>query len=372
MNYDVIVVGGGLAGCSSAIHLADRGLQVLVLEQQKFPSHKLCGEFLSIEVIDSFTRLGVLDRVNQIGAHKIDRAVVTSPSGGRFEHNLPGTALGISRYQLDHILWQHAQTVGATCCDGTIVGDITGDLDQGFSVKTAKQEFRGKVVLGAYGKRSGLDRKLQRQFIRQDSPWIAYKTHAYGLSIPNTIELHGFDGGYCGLSMIETGEVNLCWIGHKKIIKSAPDRNFPPALFANLALADRLNQLHFNPGVKCNLGQICFAIKGNFVGDICMIGDTAGMITPFCGDGMAMALRSAEIAVPLVIKYLEHNLTKSQFKYQYQQKWRQEFSFRLKLGRWLHQAFSQPLLANLSINTCRQFPPIGNWLIAKTRGNRAS
>lgn len=148
MNYDVIVVGGGLAGCSSAIHLADRGLQVLVLEQQKFPSHKLCGEFLSIEVIDSFTRLGVLDRVNQIGAHKIDRAVVTSPSGGRFEHNLPGTALGISRYQLDHILWQHAQTVGATCCDGTIVGDITGDLDQGFSVKTAKQEFRGKVVLG--------------------------------------------------------------------------------------------------------------------------------------------------------------------------------------------------------------------------------
>lgn len=368
MIYDVIIVGAGLAGCSAAIQLADRGYQVLLLEQQKYPVHKLCGEFLSVEVIEIFESLGILDAVHAIGAHPIHHAYLTASSGASFEHSLPGTALGLSRYQLDLLLFKRAEAVGATCYEGTIVREISGDFVTGFQVLTSRGSFAGRTVLAAYGKRSALDPQLQRPFATRASPWVAFKSHCDGLDLPGTIELHAFPGGYCGLSMIETGQVNLCWIGHENILKHGADRNLPDALYANPVLSDRLTQLVCSPAVKTRLSQISFELKGNFEGDIIMIGDTAGMITPLCGDGMAMALRSAAIVVPLLDHFLNGDGNVTQFKQQYERQWKKEFQLRLKLGRIIHSGFIQPKLAELSLSTCRKVPAIGNWIIQKTRG----
>ena len=181
--------------------------------------------------------------------------------------------------------------------------------------------------------------------------------------------LHAFPGGYCGLSMIETGQVNLCWIGHEKILNGSTDRNLPDALYENPVLRDRLANMTINPAVKHRLGQISFELKGNFDGDICMIGDTAGMITPLCGDGMAMALRTAEIAVPMVNDYLQGTLSAERFKSNYRDTWQREFRLRLQLGRLMHSAFIQPQVAQVSVSICRSFPIIGNWLIKNTRGS---
>lgn len=368
MMYDVIIVGGGLAGCSAAIQLADRGHKVLLLEQQKYPVHKLCGEFLSVEVIENFANLGILDEVKAIGAHPIHHAVLTDTSGETFEHSLPGTALGLSRYQLDPLLFNRAAAVGADCKEGTVVREISGDFASGFRVVSSGGEFTSRMVLAAHGKRSPLDTQLKRPFARRKSPWVAFKSHCDGLDLPGTIELHAFPGGYCGLSMIETGQVNLCWIGHEKILQASADRNLPNALYENPALRDRLDHLVCSPAVRTRLSQISFELKGNFDGDICMIGDTAGMITPLCGDGMAMALRSAEIAVPLVSGYLEGILNSAQFKQQYQRNWQREFKLRLQLGRMIHQAFIQPKIAQASLQVCRSVPAIGHWIIQNTRG----
>jgi menaquinone-9 beta-reductase len=368
MMYDVIIVGGGLSGCSAAIQLASRGHQVLLLEQQKYPAHKLCGEFLSVEVIEIFENLGILDEVKAIGAHPIHHAVLTATSGARFEHSLPGTALGLSRYQLDPLLFNRAAAVGADCKEGTIVREISGDFASGFRVVTSGGEFTSRMVLAAHGKRSPLDTQLKRPFASRKSPWVAFKSHCDGLDLPGTIELHAFPGGYCGLSMIETGQVNLCWIGHEKILQDSADRNLPNALYENPALRDRLDHLVCSPAVRTRLSQISFELKGNFDGDICMIGDTVGMITPLCGDGMAMALRSAEIAVPLASGYLKGSLSSVQFKQQYQRNWQREFKLRLQLGRMIHTAFIQPKIAQASLQVCRSVPAIGNWIIQNTRG----
>ena len=120
-HYDIIVTGAGLAGCSSAIQLAEQGYRVLLLEQQRYPVHKLCGEFLSVEVIAAFERLGILEAVRQAGAHSIRRTYLTTSTGASFESELPGVALGLSRYQLDLILFQRSQELGARCLDGTVV-----------------------------------------------------------------------------------------------------------------------------------------------------------------------------------------------------------------------------------------------------------
>jgi menaquinone-9 beta-reductase len=371
MIYDAIIVGAGLAGCSAAIQLADRGHTVLLLEQQRYPAHKLCGEFLSIEVLGIFSQLGILDQVQRSGAQPINHALLTTSSGASFTRTLPGTALGLSRYQLDLMLFERAIAVGATGYDGTVVKAIDGNLTDGFTVQTNRGEFRSRTVLGAYGKRSALDTQRDRPFTRKPSPWVGFKAHCSGLDLPGTIELHAFAGGYCGLSAIETGQINLCWIGHESVLQSGRDQNLPPALSANPVLRDRLAHLQFDRTVQHRLRQISFALKGTFDDDVCLIGDTAGMITPLCGDGMAMALHTAALVVPLVSDYLVGEISANQWKQQYQQQWQREFKTRLQLGRLLHSCFIRPPIAQASITLCQTFPTIGDWLIQHTRGEAA-
>ncbi len=370
-SYDVIIIGAGLAGCSAAIQLAQRGHRILLLEQATYPTHRLCGEFLSIEVIEIFQRLGILDAVQQAGAHPIQRAYLTAPRGASFRCELPGTALGLSRYQLDRILFEQAQAVGATCHQGMPVRSVLGSFATGFIVSSRAQTFSGRLVLGAYGKGSSLDHKLQRPFIQQQSPWIASKAHYEGIQLPHLIELHAFPGGYCGLSQVEAGRVNVCWIAHERILRAnradRPDRHCPEALYQNPVLADRLRAME-RVTTPQNLAQISFAPKAKFEGDLCMIGDSGGMITPLCGDGMAMALSSADLVVPLVTQVLQERLSPQAFKQQYQGNWQQAFQLRLQLGRLMHTAFVHPPLATLGIQLCQGIPALGQWLIQSTRG----
>lgn len=368
MKYDVIVVGAGLAGCSAAIQLAQQGLQVLLLEQARYPVHRLCGEFLSVEVIAAFETLGVLEAVREAGAHPIRQTYLTAASGASFRSELPGTALGLSRYQLDRILFERSQAVGATCRDGTTVRDIAGDLQEGFTVSTSQGEFLGRMVMGAYGKRSSLDRSLSRPFVDVRSPWVACKAHYEGVDLTGTIELHAFPGGYCGFSQIESGRINACWIAHERVLTSATSaeaRICPDALFQNPILAERLRAMR-RVSASQSLSQISFAIKNKFDRDLFMIGDAGGMITPLCGDGMAMALRSAELAVPFAVRFLESG--QMEFKAQYETVWTQEFKARLQLGRAIHHGFIQPRLANIGIQTCNLIPALGNWIVRSTRG----
>ncbi len=370
MIYDAIAIGAGLSGCSAAIQLAKRGYRVLLLEQSHYPMHKLCGEFLSVEVTEAFENLGVLEQVRKAGAHPIHRAYLTAASGASFRSNLPSAALGLSRYQLDLMLFQRAQAVNVDCQDNTKVLGVAGNLQSGFTVNTSKGEFSGRLVFGAFGKRSPLDRVLNREFLQHRSPWVAYKGHFTGVDIGDVIELHSFPNGYCGLSQIETGEINVCWIAHERVMKEPTHQglDIPESLAKNPILADRFQQMkRVSPSLQ-GLSQITFARKENFHHDICMLGDAAGMITPLCGDGMAMALRSAEIAVPFASQFLEHQLSAIAFKNQYAIAWQKEFHTRLQLGRVMHNCFVQPAMANVGINLCQIFPSLGNWIIGATRG----
>jgi len=323
MNYDAIAIGAGLSGCSAAIQLAKLGYRVLLLEQSHYPMHKLCGEFLSVEVTAAFEHLGILEQVHKIGAQPIHRAYLTTANGASFRSKLPSTALGLSRYQLDLMLFQRSQAVNVTCIDNIKVTGVTGNLSEGFTVNTTKGEFSG-----------------------------------------------AFPNGYCGLSQIETGEINVCWIAHERVMKEPthPELDIPESLAKNPVLADRFRHMQRVSTSLQGLSQISFELKENFHNDICMIGDTAGMITPLCGDGMAMALRSAEIAVPFVSQFLEHQISDIAFKKQYAIAWRKEFQTRLQLGRIMHNCFVQPPLANMGVSLCQMIPALGNWIIGATRG----
>jgi len=374
MHYDAVVIGGGLAGCSTALQLARRDHEVMLAEQSTYPRHKLCGEFLSPEAQASFRRMGVLNAVHEAGASPIDQTVLTAPNGTRSDHSLPETALGLSRYQLDRLLFQQACAAGAEGRPGTTVTQVRGSFEDGFTVSAGDETIDTRLVLGAYGRRGRLDRTLDRPFLDQQTPYVGFKAHFAGAAastIQDTIELHSAPGGYCGLSPVEDDRVNVCWIGHTDALKDAggtPTAMLNEGLRQNPILDDRLQGLTRVSDQFEAVSQVPLMRKSRFAGGVCMIGDSAGMIAPLCGDGMAMALQTANLVTPLAAEYLDDQRSAASFRRAYRWKWTDTFGRRMRLGRWIHAAAFRPGAARFLVQSCRLLPPLARWLIRTTRG----
>jgi menaquinone-9 beta-reductase len=369
--YDVIVVGGGLAGCSSAIQLSKSGAKVLLLERGTYPAHKICGEFLSVEVSAMLFRLRVLGEVIGCGAVPISQVTVTGPPAAIWSSTLDGTALGISRFVLDKLLFDKASRSGADARTGVNVLNITGDLDLGFTVETTVGSFRTRMVIGSYGKKSGLDTKLRRQSSRTQGGYVGYKQHYRGTGPHQTVEVHTFDRGYCGVNTIENDTVNVCWLASRSLLRAhgGSRESIMSTMFCtNAHLAARMRSLEPIPGTLCAVGGVTLQQKSLTTNDILMIGDSAQMIAPFCGDGMGMALRTAEIVVPLCNQFLFGNLDRADVIDRYAATWRDEFNARLTIGKWLQAAALSPLPTELALTFLAKFPFAGEWLIGKTRG----
>src|SRR5207249_902081 len=160
------IVGGGPAGCSAAIALAQRGARVVVVESKSYPHHKVCGEFLSPECQPILKALGVSHKLTALNAAPINVACISAPDGTAWETHFAGTALGISRSALDAALAEQARTCGVEVREATTATDICGSLAEGFQLETrcatGRAQIRARTVIAAHGKRSTLDRALKR------------------------------------------------------------------------------------------------------------------------------------------------------------------------------------------------------------------
>lgn len=380
-TYDAVIVGAGLAGCSLAIDLARGGHRVLLLERQSYPAHKLCGEFLSTEVIGLFERLGVMEAVREGGAREIVRSRLTGIRGPVYDTALPGTALGFSRFALDKLLFDAARGAGAEAYDGTLVEAVTQprEPDELHRIATARGVARARIVLGAYGKRSRLDGHLGRDFVEKPSPLVGMKAHfepdpETHSALQGWIELHAFDGGYCGISHVESASgaprVNVCWIADEAALRRAgktPEAMLAGPLRKNPHLAARLDAMT-RVTEFCATSQVTFAYKGTEQRGVCLVGDTVGMIAPMCGDGMAMALHAAALAAPLADGYLRGDSTRADFDAAYESAWTDVFGTRLGLSRHLHRAYVRPSVTRAALHGLRVFPRVGDWFVRKTRG----
>ncbi|MGB4937279.1 MAG: FAD-dependent oxidoreductase, partial [Ferruginibacter sp.] len=212
-STDIIIIGGGLAGLTSAIHLSKAGLSVTLIEKNEYPKHKVCGEYISNEVLPYLQQLGA-DPMT-LGAKKINRFLLSTTRGKTTETTLPLGGFGISRYTLDNFLMQKA--VLNNCL---VIRDAVTDIhfaNDGFRVNTqAGKELTANMVIGAFGKRSHMDVKLNRAFIKNKSPFVAVKTHLQGDFPDDLVALHNFKGGYCGVSQVENGHLNVCFLANYK------------------------------------------------------------------------------------------------------------------------------------------------------------
>ncbi len=353
--------------------MALAGFSVVLLEKTTARQHKLCGEFMSPEVVEGFTEMDVLDPIQRAGSVSISRLRLTESSGSEFRIDLPAPALGLSRATLDEIMLDRSESAGVSVRRGVRVKGVDGNARDGFAVSTdTGPPIHARYVVGAFGKRSSLDGVLKRDHINQRSPWVGFKSHFHGLDVGDAIELHMFSRGYCGMSMVEGGALNACWIMHADDLKSAkgrPEEVVHRIFKSNAALADRFDAIEPIFDRYLSVGQLLFHPRGCFKDDVAFVGDAAGMISPLCGDGIAMAVESARIISPLLASVLDGERSFSTFKQDYQAAWTASFARRMKIGRTLQRVLMAKPAASLAVRLARFVPSLGTALIRATRGD---
>jgi flavin-dependent dehydrogenase len=372
-EYDVVVAGGGPAGCAAAVGLGRLGWRVLLVEAERYPVHKMCGEFMSPEAWGLLARLGVDGAVRAAGAVPIRRVSVTS-ANAVWRGALPAEGIGVSRWVLDPLLFDAATAAGVEGLQGARVTSIEREGDGPFRVGLAcggeARDVTARLVIGAFGKRSRLDRALDRDERARGGGFVAFKMHHEGADLDDWVELHAFDGGYCGMSHVEGGLVNVCLIARASALRESGgsyDRMRDGVMRTNPALAARLERLAPVMERPVSIAQVTFRTKGPLGRGVLMVGDTAAMIAPLCGDGMAMALRAAELVTPLADRYLAGATSFEALERAWTRRWRREFTARLAVGRALQSGLFRPRVARAGLAVLARVPAVGQALIALTR-----
>lgn len=365
---NVIIVGGGLAGLISAIRLAKAGIQVILVEKKHYPFDRVCGEYISNETVP-FLKANDLYPEAFHPPH-IQRLQLTSVSGKSAEIPLHSGGFGISRYAFDYFLYEKAKEAGVVFHLNTEVEEIKYD-NETFFVRVSDQSFQSDLVVGSFGKRSKLDVSLHREFIRKHSPYVGVKYHVKSDQPTQLISLHNFKNGYCGVSNIEDGKTNLCYLTHRDNVKRFKNISEmeQSVLYRNPFLKKVFTESEFLFEKPEVIGEISFETKLPVENHILMAGDAAGMITPLCGNGMAMAIHSAKIVSELAASFCTGKISRSEMEKAYHARWKSQFAGRLWAGRKIQNLFGHEWSSDFAVNLARHAKPVANYLVSQTHGN---
>lgn len=403
-NYDVVIVGGGPAGSSAAIRLAGAGGRVLLVEQKKFPRAKLCGEFISPECLRHFARLGVLEELRAAGPCEVAETVfytrrgrsVSVPSAwfgsGPIAKLNGGMALGLSRAEMDECLLERARAVGVEVLEeAQAVGLLTNDLGrvEGVRLRMSSQRnhhhsntsqnddtktlaVRALVTIDATGRAHALTRYVERSRIAKEkshlkqpslkkrAPLVAFKAHLENVRAQaGACEIYFYHGGYGGLSPVESGRSNVCFIASARDVRACGGDAW--RVMREVVQTNERARFALE-GVRLDSEWLCVALEGFGrrelvpADGLIAVGDAASFIDPFTGSGILMALESGQLAAETIARWLpvapQEGADFAVLEHLYRAKYDERFNGRLRLCKWLRRAaFAPQIIAETLILT---------------------
>ncbi len=365
---NVLIIGGGLAGLTAAIHLSKSGIPVTLIEKNEYPKHKVCGEYISNEILPYFEWLGV--DMDALAPAKITKLQFATANGRMISCTLPLGGFGISRYTLDHYLYQKAKELGCSMISATVEEVLFNDDTFTVSLDNG-QALSSDAVIGAFGKRSSLDLKLQRHFVTKKSPWLAVKSHYKGTFPDDIVGLYNFKGGYCGVSRVENGDLNICYLADYKSFKKSKSisEHEKEALHKNPLLKMILENATAVFEKPLTISQISFERKACVENHMLMAGDSAGLIHPLCGNGMAMAIHSAKIASECISRFcIDSHYSRKEMEADYTSAWNKNFRKRLKTGKALAKVLQNRYLSTMLMQFAFWIPTVLPFIVRKTHG----
>jgi flavin-dependent dehydrogenase len=362
-NADVAIIGAGPAGSTLAALLAKRGVRVALFDRDLFPRDKLCGEFLSYDALPILQPLGVLDAIDAAVAPHIERCRVIGAKR-TYEFALPKAARGVSRMFFDDLLLRTAAANGAQRFDGQTVA--------------ALDEVRAPVIVGAWGRWGRFDQQLKRAFARDRSHRnFGFKRH-YSEELRgtrgtprNSIDLYSFARGYLGVNAVEGGITNICGLVHASRLAGHKGRwdSFVETIRAEEPRLEELYAAHA-PAQEGYLSSepVIFRARSAVEGGVFMIGDASGIIDPLTGNGMAMAIQSALLVAPMLLRLVGDPSRRVEIENEYRRAHRAFFAPRIAWSRSVAMLLSRPRLLDAALATVRS-PRAGETFLRRTRAN---
>lgn len=371
-KYDIAIIGGGLAGLALSIQCVRAGYRTIVFEREKYPFHKVCGEYISLESWNFLEELGV--PLSDMQLPVINRLQVSAPNGKYIEAPLPLGGFGISRFTLDQLLANIARREGVVLLEETKVVNVVY-RNNAFVIFSSRGETEVTIAAGTYGKRSNLDAKWKRPFTQVKpnklNHFVGVKYHIETFFPEDLIALHNFENGYCGISRIENNKYCLCYLTTARNLRKshndiqAMEKNI---LQKNPLLEKIFSNSKFLYAEPLTISRISFNRKNQVENHVLMIGDAAGMITPLCGNGMSMALHGSKLAFEEIGQFMKGRITRYEMELQYTQQWEKQFGRRLQAGRLIQRFFGSASLSNFLITVVKPFPKFVAFLIGQTHG----
>jgi flavin-dependent dehydrogenase len=225
----------------------------------------------------------------------------------------------------------------------------------------------GRHVAKALLPRAAKGDRRQQLYTRN----VGIKRHYTGLDMPAQVEIYLIPGGYVGVNPVENGAANVCVLASYDAFARA--NRSPAGLIAaavgwNPAFAERIRDGKSVPGTECTVGAVDTRRRAAAWDGVPLLGDTAAMIPPLFGDGMAMALRSADLCAPLVGGYLRGEVSWREMGYHYRHLWHGEFDRRLRMGRLLERALLRRTTTKLLLQAGEKLPSLAGYFVRATRG----
>ncbi len=357
----IAIAGAGPAGSSLAIRLAESGFETVLIERKRFPREKLCGEFISPECFDHFRALGVLDEMLDAGGDHIYETrffevggrSVTVPSrwfGGR------EFALSLSRAEMDNRLLERARRAGVEVIDGVSIVGVDSDNSVITALRTRSEDgtlrdIGADIYVDATGRAGVLARLAEKKTAGAQPPstkpiLVGFKAHLSDTNLAKGVcEMYSFRGGYAGLSNVEHGLANLCFLIESKTVRSIggdPAEIVERVVSKNKRAADALNGFT-TAGEWLAVSIDGFGTKSPAPAvNLFAVGDAASFIDPFTGSGMVMAFQSAELLADVITT---NHRSLEQGSMDYSTAYRKKFANRLRICSMLRRTAFMPTLA---------------------------
>jgi geranylgeranyl reductase family protein len=368
-SWDVVVVGAGPAGSSTAARLGEAGYRVLLLDRDRFPRPKPCGECINPAGIHELEGLGALDAVLREPHAAIAGWRVVPRSGGTFDGRYPQDRHGIAvaRAVFDRVLLDLARERGATVRTGVRVARLLRGRQgvEGVAVTSENgvEEIRSRLLVGADGLRSVVVRRLGLLKRPPRLRKLALTSHVRGLrDVAQCGELHIRPRGSIGLAPIGGGLFNLTVVvSGTEAARVAGDRD---AYYDEvLASYPRLQGAQRVAGVLAT-GPFDWPTRTAVADGALLVGDAAGYFDPFTGQGIYRALRGAALAAEVAVAALSADDVSAEALEPYERARRQAFYPGTRLQRAIEPFLARPLLMRMAANRFRRRPALADSLIA--------
>jgi flavin-dependent dehydrogenase len=377
--WDVLIAGAGPAGTVAATILARAGARVLIVDRERFPRNKLCGDSISPGTIAVLRRLNLADPLDCQGL-PIDGMLVTGPLGARVHGRYPRALQGrtVKRYDLDQWLLRAAVRSGAQFEDGVVVRrpltESTGAEDVRVTGAVVGRPghrdaaLRARVTIAADGRRSALSFALGLAHHPARPRRWAVGGYFHGVNGTSSFgEMHVRAGEYVGLAPLGDGLTNVCLVAPRASLTNMrdPDRTLRAAIDRDENLRERFAAAC--PAVPpVVLGPLALDVRAAGVRGLLLAGDAAGFIDPITGDGLWFAVRGAELAAEAALEALATDDPNGHLRLA--QRRRDAFAWKWRLNRAVRRIVDSRTALSAGVLTSFLAPALVRSLVAIAGG----